>query len=194
MKRLLAGAFLAFLVAGSIPAMELSIAVAAGPHFPVQEAFRNVYGTAAAFGLDVRWLATRNIGFSAGVMTLGKRGKAVSLDGGTEDMDVDLKIMSVPLTAYVHLRRGRFGFDLGAGLAYHDFEETWVDEVGPAVSGRKWGLLACASAGYDITPRLSIVGRLRYLDVPTGLASRLTDKVNLGGFQALVGVSWRVVR
>ena len=194
MKKLLGTVLLALLAAGPVLASELSVAGAAGLHLPTQQAFRDVYGTAAAFGLDVRWLATRNFGFSAGVMMLNRRGTAVSQDGGTESFGTELRLTSVPLTAFLHIPRGHFGFDLGAGLAYHDFEETWADEGGPATQGGKWGLLAYGSVAYKLTSRLSVVGTWRYLDVPTGRTSLLADKVNLGGFQVLVGVSWTIVR
>jgi len=193
-KRLVGAALLGFFAAGHVLAMELSVAAAGGPYLPTQQAFRDVYGTAASFGLEVRWLATRNLGFSAGVMTIEKQGTAVSLDGGPDAIGVKLRLTGIPLTACLHIPQGRFDIDLGAGLAYHDFEETWVDEGGPADSGKKWGVVTYASVAYALTSRLSVVGTLRYLDVPTGRPSRLTDKVNLGGFQALVGVSWRVLR
>jgi len=193
-RKLLGTALLALMAAGPVPAAELSIAGGGGLYLPVQQAFRDVYGTAALFSLDVRWLATRNLGFSAGALTLSRRGTAVSQDGGTEALGVKLRLTSVPLAAFWHIPRGRLGIDLGAGLAYHDFEETWADEGGPADSGAKWGLLAYASVAYKLTPRLSVVGTWRYLDIPTGRKSLLTDKVNLGGFQVLVGASWTFVR
>jgi len=193
MKKLLGAALIA-LLAGPVLPSELSIAGAGGLHLPAQLAFRDVYGTAALFGLDVRWLAARNFGFSAGVMTLNRRGTAVSPDGGLESMGVKLRLTSIPLTAYWHIPRGRVGIDLGAGFAYHDFEETWADDSGPATSGGKWGLLACASVAYELTSRLSVFGTVRYLNIATGRPSLLTDEVNLGGVQVLVGASWTIWR
>ncbi len=194
MKKLLATALLAVVAVGDGLAGELSVAGTFGIHWPAQSAFRDVYGTPAAFGLDVRWLLNPNLGFSAGVMSLNKQGTAVSLDGGPDALGVNLRLTTFPLTAYLHIPRGRFGLDLGAGLAFHDFKETWKEEGGPVSEGRKWGLLASASAAYEVTGRLSLVGTIRYLDVPTGQPSRLTDKVNLGGLQVLVGASWKILR
>ena len=193
MKKLLGAALVGLMAAGSGMATELSVAAVGGPYLPTQKAFRDVYGTGASYGLDVHWLITRNLGISTGVMNLERRGTAVSLDGGPEAMGVKLRLTSIPLTAFLYIPQGRIGIDLGIGFAYHNFEEAWIDESGPASSGTKWGMLASGSIAVAITSRLAVVGTLRYFDVPTGRPSRLTDKVNLGGFQALVGVSWTVV-
>jgi len=194
MRRLLGTALLVLAAAAPGAALEFSIGGAAGLHLPTQQAFRDVYGSGAVFGLDVRCIVLRNVGLSAGIMTLRKSGTAVSLDGGTEAMGVRLRLTSVPLIVSWHIPRGPVSLDLGAGLAYHDFEETWAEDGGPATAGTKWGLLAAASVAYELAPRLSITGTLRYLDISTGRPSLLTAEVNLGGFQVLVGASWTFVR
>jgi len=194
MKRLLGAVLLVLAAAGPGAALEFSIGGAAGLHLPTQQAFRDVYGSGAVFGLDVRCLVLRNVGLSAGIMTLRKSGTAVSLDGGTESIGVRLRLTSVPLIVSWHIPRGPVSLDLGAGLAYHDFEETWTEGGGPATAGTKWGLLAAASIAYELAPRLSVTGTLRYLDISTGRPSLLTSEVNLGGVQVLIGASWTFVR
>jgi hypothetical protein len=145
-------------------------------------------------GLDVRGVVGRGFGLAAGIMTFKKSGTALSLDGGAEPMGVELRLTSVPLIVFWHIRTGPVSLDLGAGVAYHDFEETWAGNGGPAVAGTTGGLLVSASIAYELAPRLSITGTFRYLDISTDRPSLLAGAVNLGGFQVLVGASWTFVR
>ncbi len=191
-----AGLVLAGLVAAAGPpaasAQGLDLGLLTGFHGGRESGFREIYGVAIPFGLELRFL-TRRIGFSIGGFTLGGEGAAVSPDGGTETYAVKIRMTSLPVTAFLRVPWGRARLDIGLGAARTSYAETWP-AGGFRAEGSAWGFLIGFNAEYDLNPRLALSGSVRFFSVPTGRDSSFGNAIDLGGVQALAGVTIRLWR
>ncbi len=191
-----AGLALAALVAASGPpaasAQGLDLSLLTGVHGGRGSGFREIYGAAIPFGLELRFL-TRRIGLSIGGFTLGGEGAAVSRDGGTETYAVKIRMTSLPVTAFLRVPWGRARLDIGLGAVRTSYAETWL-VGGFRTEGSAWGFLLGFNAEYDLNPRLALSGSIRFFSVPTGRDSSFGSAVDLGGIQALAGVTIRLWR
>jgi hypothetical protein len=185
---------LAALIAAAGPpaasAQDLGLSVLAGVHSGRESGFRDIYGAAIPVGLELRFM-TRRIGFSIGGFTIGAAGAALSPDGGAENYPVKIRMKSFPATAFLRVPWGRAGFDLGFGAVRTTYKETWF-VGGFRAEGSAWGFLLGLNTHYDLTPRLALSGSVRILSVPTGRDSLFGGDIDLGGFQALAGVTYRL--
>ncbi len=193
---LAAGAVLAgFLTVADLAAAsrpEWGLTVLSGIHFGRESAFSDVYGAAIPFGLEVRFFV-RRFGLSVGGVTLGKEGTAVSLDGGSAAFPVKIRLTSLPVMALLRLPLGRGNVDLGLGAVRTSYKETWP-QGDFLTEGSTWGFIFGVNGGYGLSSRLALFGSLRYLTAPTDRDSLLGKAIDLGGFQALAGVTVRFGR
>jgi hypothetical protein len=183
-----------FVAAGppAASAYDLGLTVLSGIHVARESAFRDIYGAVIPVGLEVRFV-THGFGLSVGGFTLGKTGTAVSLDGGPGVYPVKIRMTALPVMAFFRIPRGRAHLDLGLGAVRTSFEETW--STGDfRVEGSAWGFLIGINAEYGLAPWLALSGSLRFSSAPTGRDSILGGAIDLGGFQALAGVTIRYGR
>ena len=185
---------LLFLAAGprAAAAYELGLAVLSGVHVAREAAFRDVYGAAIPIGLEIRFV-TRGFGLSIGGFNLAKKGTAVGLDEGPAVYPVKIRMTSLPMMAFFRLPRGKAHLDLGLGAVRTSYEETW-SVGGFRTEGAAWGFLLGINAEYGVASWLALSGSLRFSSAPTGRDSLLGEAIDLGGFQALAGVTLRYGR
>jgi len=191
-----AGLALAALAAAAGPpaaaAQALDMSVLAGVHGARERGFRDIYGAAIPFGLELRFLM-RQIGFSVGGFTLGRAGTAISQDGGAENYPVKIRMTSLPVTAFLRVPWERAHLDLGLGAVRTSYAETWT-AGGFRAEGSAWGFLIGLNAEYNLTARVALSGSVRFFSVPTGRDSLFGSAIDLGGFQVLAGVTIRLWR
>lgn len=178
------------LAAASRP--EWGLTVFSGIHLGREGAFSDVYGAAIPFGLEARFFM-RRFGLSVGGITLGKEGAAVSLDGGSAVFPVKIRMTSLPVMALLRLPLKRGNVDLGLGAVRTSYKETWP-QGGFLTEGSIWGFILGVNGEYGLSSRLALFASLRYLTAPTGRDSLLGYEIDLGGFQALAGVTVRFGR
>ena len=190
--RLAAG--LAFLVLGltaAAPGQELSLSFGAGGFFPSDENYRQIYGSSLSLAGDI-WLKLKGpVGFAAGFGRTADKGVAEPMDGGTETYAVEFWRTSIPLLVFYQIDAGPVAIRLGAGAGIHSYRETWqtvdLDFGGHKISPRI--VLAVSAA---VLKRVSLFCSGSFESIRTGESSLPDASINLGGFQVLGGLEFRV--
>jgi len=187
----LAALLLALAVAG--PAQEISVSLAAGGFFASKPAYREIYGQGTVLAGDV-WLKLRGpIGFAAGFGRVADSGLAVPLSGGDEAYPLDIRRTTVPLLVFYEAALAGIDVRIGAGVGIHSYKEVWPTE-GISFEGDKVSARWALTASIPLLDRLSLLVLASYESISTGAGSPLDANVNLGGFQLLGGLSFRLFR
>lgn len=178
-------------LSGAAPAQELSLSLAAGSFFASQAAYRQVYGSSVPLAADV-WLKLKGpFGFAAGYGWVGDKGNAVPMDGGDAEYPVKFRRMTIPVIVFYQVDVKAVALRFGAGLGIHSFKETW-QTVDLGFEGRKVSPRFVLAASVAVIDRLSLLCSVTYDTIRTGAGSPLAVDVNLGGFELLGGLSFRI--
>jgi hypothetical protein len=185
---------LALFVAGlaaAAPAQELSLSFGVGGFFPSNGSYSTIYGSSLSFAGDI-WLKLKGpIGFAAGFGRVTDTGVAVPSDWGTETYPLEFRRTSVPLIVFYQFDAGPVAIRLGAGAGLHSYRETWqtvdLDFKGHKTSPR---IVLAVSAAF--LRRISVFCSGSYESIRTGEGSLPAANVNLGGFQVLGGLAFRI--
>jgi hypothetical protein len=176
----------------SAPAQELSLSVGAGSFFASQGAYREVYGSSLLFSADV-WLKLKGpFGIAAGFIDAADTGNAVPMDGGDAEYPVKFRRATIPIVVFYRLDVKAGAIRFGAGLGIHHYRETW-QTVDLGFEGHKISLRFMLTAAVPLLKRLSLLGTIAYDTIRTGAGSPLAVDVNLGGFQVIGGLSFRII-
>jgi hypothetical protein len=178
-------------LAAAAPAQEISLSIGAGSFFPSQSAVRQVYGSGLILAGDV-WIKLKGpVGFASGFGRLSDKGVAVPMGEGAEEYPLAFRRTSVPLLVFYELGSRTVDVRLAAGIGIHSFREAWqtVDLVYTAHRVSPRFTLATSIA---LTDRLSLFCSATYDSIPTKAGSLLSAAVNLGGFQLLGGLAFRI--
>ncbi len=178
-------------LAAAAPAQELSVSFGAGVFFPSEGAYREIYGSSLSLAGDL-WLKLKGpIGFAAGFGRTADKGVAEPMDGGTETYAVEFWRTSIPLLVFYQIDAGPVAIRLGAGAGIHRYRETWqtvdLDFGGHKISPRI--VLAVSAA---VLKRVSLFCSGSFESIRTGESSLPDASINLGGFQVLGGLEFRV--
>lgn len=185
-----AALLLAVLLAAA-PAQELSLSAGAGGFFSSDQAYRRIYGSGPSFAGDL-WLKFKGpIGFAAGFGRLSDKGVAVPGDGGTGTYPLEFRRTSIPLVVFYQLNAGPAAIRLGAGVGIHRYRETW-QTVDLDFEGNKVAPRFVLAASVNVIDRISLFCSAGYESIPTGEGSALAVNVNVGGFQLLGGLEFRI--
>jgi hypothetical protein len=178
-------------LAAAAPAQHLTVSLGTGGFFPSDGAYRQIYGSGLSLAGDVWFTLGGRFGIAAGFGRLSDNGLAVPIEGGGAEYPVSLRRTSIPVIAYYALGSKAIDVRLGAGGALHSYKETWqtvdLDFEGSKLTPRL--VLAVSVAVID---KLSLFFSASYDAIPTGAGSLLAADINLGGFQVLGGLAFRI--
>ncbi len=189
--------FLAALLLASAPALaatarELSVSLAAGGFFSSDSAYRQIYGSGPAIAGDVWLKLIGPFGLAAGFSSLSDKGIAVPLDQGTVEYPLEIRRTTVPVMAFYQIDAGPATVRLGAGAGFHSYKEVWptadLDYKGNKVAPR-----LALTVLVRVIGRLSLLGAACYEPIPTGAGTFQDRNIDLGGFQVLGGLSFRIL-
>jgi hypothetical protein len=185
-------AFLVLLgLAAAARAQELSVSLAAGSFRASEEAYREIYGSGVPFSVDAWLKLIGHFGLSVGYGWVGDTGLAVPMDGGDAEYPVKFRRTSIPVVVYYQLDFKAVDIRLGAGMCAHRYEETW-ETVDLGFKGNRVSPRFFAAVSVALLRRLSLFGSATLDTVPTGAGSPFVNDVNLGGFQLLGGVAFKI--
>lgn len=185
-----AAAFVVALAAAA-PAQELSLSVGAGGLFPSAGHYREIYGSGLSVGAELWLKLKRHFGFAAGFGLLSDKGMAVRYGAGTAEYPLSFRRTSVPVVAFYQLPAGPVILRFGAGAGFHSYKETW-QTVDLSYKGHKISPRIVMTASLDLIARISVFCSASYDSIRAGADSALGTTVNIGGFQLLGGVSFRI--
>jgi hypothetical protein len=190
--RLAAGlAFLVLGLAAAAPGQELSLSFGAGGFFPSDENYRQIYGSSLSLAGDV-WLKLKGpIGFAAGFGRVTDTGVAAPSDGGTETYPLEFRRMSVPIIVFYQFDAGPVAIRIGAGAGFHSYRETW-QTVDLDFRGHKTSPRIVLAVSAAVLKRVSLFFSGSFESIRTGESSLPDASINLGGFQMLGGLEFRV--
>lgn len=175
----------------ALPAQELSLSLGAGGFFPSASVNRRIFGSGPSFSADVSLKIKAGLGVSAGLGLTADKGKAIPGTGGLDAFPLELRRFSVPLVLFYQLDAGPAAVRLGAGLGYHSYRETWPT-VPVEFRGHKVATRMALAVLLKVTGRISLLGSACYESIPTGAGTSLDPNVNLGGFQVIGGLLFRL--
>lgn len=170
-----------------------SIRAGAGIMRPQEDSFKEIYGNCFPLSLEVNVRLSDNYGLAVGLDWINEKGKALPLDQGGEEFLLHFKMISIPVSVFYEFS-GRLGsvplgIDLGLGVNWHSYKESW--ETAELISrGKKLGLLVYGTVDFRLFSRVALFTSLRYESVPTGKSSLLNEKINLGGVKLLTGIAF----
>lgn len=178
-------------LAAAAPAQELSVSFGAGGFFPSDGAYREIYGSSLSFAGDL-WLKLKGpVGFAAGFGRISDKGVAEPMDGGTETYAVEFRRTSIPFLVFYQIDAGPVAIRLGAGAGLHSYRETW-QTVDLDFRGHKTSPRIVLAVSAAVLNRVSLFCSGSFESIRTGESSFPDASINLGGFQVLGGLEFRV--
>lgn len=190
-RRSVLGSVLALGLAASGLAQEAGVSVTAGCFLANESVYREIYGASVPFMAEL-WLKTKGpFGLATGFAWLNDDGLAIGQGGGDAEYPLELRRATIPVIAFFQLDLKAIHVRVGAGLGIHKYRELWLTE-GSVYEGNKVSPRFTISASTRLSGRLSLVGTFVFENVSTGAGSVLSSDVNLGGYQFLGGVSYRL--
>ena len=190
-RRFVLGPGLAIALAASGLAQEGALSFSAGGFFAGEGIYREIYGASVPFTLEL-WLKAKGpFGLVAGASWLKDDGQALAQGGGDAEYPVELRRTSIPLLAFYELDFKSVRVRVGAGAGIHSYKEVWLTSA-PEFGGRKVAPRFMIAAFARLSGRLSLVGTFVYETISTGAGSLLSSSVDLGGYQLLGGLSYRI--
>jgi hypothetical protein len=172
----------------------LSFSFSTGMFIADQNAYSKIYGRGIPISLDAWYTLTDHFGLAVGLDMLRDGGTAIALSGGEEVYPLRFRRVTIPVSLFYALDFGKITLRLGAGPAFHSYEEKWTTTE-LVYKGKKVSPRFFAAVAYRLVPglpRLSLVGSLAYNSIPTKAGSPLVEAANLGGFEVLIGAAFRV--
>lgn len=183
-------------IVSNLHSQKLSLRAGTGIIRPTGNAVRSLYGNSIPLVFDVGYRLGRNFGLAAGLEWRRDRGTALPIGEGTEEFPVRLRMISAPVSAFAEFSGGLgripFVVDLGAGVTWNSYKETW-EGVNLSHSGSDWGYRLYAAADFRLFPRIGFFAQVRWETMPTGQESILDEgnvEINLGGVGLLAGLSF----
>jgi len=190
-KRFVLGPVLAVVLAASGLAQEGALSFSAGGFFAGDGIYREIYGASVPFTLEL-WLKAKGpFGLAAGASWLKDDGQALTQGGGDAEFPVELRRTSIPLLAFYEIGFKSVRVRFGAGVGIHSYKEVWTTST-PEFEGRKVAPRFMIAAFMGLSARLSLVGTFVYESISTGAGSVLSSNIDLGGYQILGGLSYRI--
>jgi hypothetical protein len=188
------GACLALAVLGlaaAAPAQHLTVSLGAGGFFPSDAAYRQIYGNGTVIAGEA-WLAfEKHFGLAVGYGRLSDEGLAVPVSGGEASFPLSFTRSTVPLLVFYELGSKAVTVRFGAGAGFHSYRESW-DTVELEFSDKKVGPRLVLAVSAAVFGRLSLYASATYDSVPTGAGAALDTNIDLGGFQVLGGLAYRI--
>jgi hypothetical protein len=188
------GACLALAVLGlaaAAPAQHLTVSLGAGGFFPSDAAYRQIYGNGTVIAGEA-WLAfEKHFGLAVGFGRLSDDGLAVPVSGGEASFPLSFTRTIVPLLVFYELGSKAVTVRLGAGAGFHSYRESW-QTVDLDFSDSKVGPRLVLAVSAAILGRLSLYASATYDSIPTGAGASLATNIDLGGFQVLGGLAYRI--
>jgi len=172
----------------------LTMSFAAGVFCPLQESFRELYGSAQIpVSLQIHYRFSEEFYIFTGLRYLQSSGKSkiVGPKYTAESYDLKFSMMSVRLGFFFTLKPGQFVPYAGVGANYNFYREKWED-MGYEVRDRKLGLLVQAGTEYSLNRILSLVGGIEYSSIQTNSGAKLESRVDLGGFEFYLGIQFKL--
>jgi hypothetical protein len=185
---------LALLTLGLLPAaaaQELSLSLGAGGFIASQSAYRQVYGSGIGLAGDLWFKIAGPFGLASGFGRFADDGTAVILGSGGDDYPVKFRRTTIPLVAFYEFGTGAVGLRAGAGIGVHSYKEAW-QTVDLVFEGRKVSPRFVLAVSARLVEKLSVLCSVTYDSIRTGESSPLARNVDLGGFQVLGGLSFRI--
>jgi hypothetical protein len=178
-------------LAVAAPAQELSLSLGAGGFFPSDDNYRLIYGSSLSFVGDIEIKLRGPLGFSVGFGRMSDKGVAVPMDGGTATYPVEFRRTSVPLIVFYQFDVGPVAICLGTGAGIHSYREAWqtadLDFEGHKVSPRY-----VLKISAELFKKISLFCSGTYESIRTGAGADLARNIDLGGFQLLGGLAFRI--
>lgn len=172
-------------------AQRLSLSLAAGNFSASEEAYRQIYGSSVPYAADIWLRAIGPFGLAVGYSQIRDKGNAVPLGEDGPEYLVKFSRSSIPVVIFYQIDLKAVAVRFGAGLGFHHYEETW-ETVDLGFEGNKASPRFVIAASVALLGRFSLFGSATYDTIPTGAGSPLVEEVNLGGFQVLAGISFRI--
>jgi hypothetical protein len=190
-RRIVPGLILILGLAASGAAQEAGLHVASGAFLANDGVYREIYGGSVPLMAEI-WLKTKGpFGVSTGLTWLKDSGLAIAQGGGDAEYPLELRRTTIPVIAFYQLDLKAVHLRFSAGVGIHKYRELWTTEdivhegskVSPRFVFQAWKRLA---------GRVSLVGTFVYEGVSTGAGSVLASNIDLGGYQLLGGLSYRI--
>jgi hypothetical protein len=172
-------------------AQRLSLSLAAGNFSASEDAYRQIYGSGVPYAADIWLRAIGPFGLAVGYSQIRDKGNAVPLGEDGPEYLVKFSRSSIPVVVFYQIDLKAVAVRFGAGLGFHHYEETW-ETVDLGFEGNKASPRFVIAASVALLGRFSLFGSATYDTIPTGAGSPLVEEVNLGGFQVLAGISFRI--
>jgi hypothetical protein len=173
------------------PAQELSLSFGVGGFYPSDGGYRTIYGSSLSLAGDV-WLKLKGpVGFAAGFGRVTDTGVAAPSDGGTETYPLEFRRTSIPLLVFYQIGAGPVAIRIGAGAGFHSYRETW-QTVDLDFRGHKTSPRIVLAVSAAVLKRVSLFFSGSFESIRTGESSLPGASINLGGFQMLGGLEFRV--
>lgn len=190
--RLAAGLVLFVLgLIAAAPAQELSLSFGAGGFFPSDDNYRLIYGSSLSFAGDICLKLKGPVGFATGFGRMSDKGVAVPGSYGTETYPVEFRRTSIPLIVFYQFDVGRLAIRLGTGAGIHSYRETW-QTVDLDFEGHKVSPRYVLNVSAELFKKISVFCSGTYESIRTGAGSDLARNIELGGFQLLGGLAFRI--
>ena len=172
----------------------LGISAASGAFYAGQGSFRSLYGDVqAAIHIQADVHLSRKIFLFAGFRTLQTKGATAVIGTGIADehYSLEFRVSSIRAGLGFRLPIRRFALRLGVGGSFNSVRERWLDF--PEDEALKAaGFFGNIGFGFELGRRWEIFSRLEYATIPTDSGSALQSKVNLGGFEAVLGLMFKL--
>ncbi len=188
------GAALALAVLALAPAaaaQHLTVSLAAGGFFPSDATYRQLYGNGTVIAGEAWLTFEKHFGLAVGFGRLSDEGLAVPVSGGEASFPLSFTRTTVPLLVFYELGSRAVTVRLGAGAGFHSYRESW-QTVDLEFSDNKVGPRLVLAVSAAIFGRLSLHASATYDSIPTGAGAALATNIDLGGFQVLGGLAYRI--
>jgi hypothetical protein len=188
------GACLALAVLGmaaAAAAQHLTVSLGAGGFFPSDATYRRIYGDGLAMAGDA-WLAfEKHFGLAVGYGQISDDGLAVPVSGGGASFPLSFRRTTVPLLAFYEFGSKAVTVRLAAGAGFHSYRESW-QTVDLEFSDTKVAPRLVLAVSAAVFGRLSVHASATYDSISTGAGAALATDIDLGGFQVLGGLAYRI--
>jgi hypothetical protein len=167
-----------------------SIGIAAGGFYPVQGAFRSIYGQPLwPLELQLGWALNDKLSLWAGARYLQASGSTILLQSVQpgETYVLRLQVLALRLGLNYWLGQGRIAPFLGAGIQHAFFREAWRD-LPIEAQGQKTGFFAQAGGRWRLGRSLVALLQMEYSHLPGGKGSGAKETVDLGGLGLTLGI------
>jgi hypothetical protein len=132
-----------------------------------------------------------HLGFAAGFGLLSDKGMAILAGSGNAEYPLSFRRVSVPIVVFYQLPAGPVTLRFGAGAGIHSYKETW-QTVDLSYKGHTISPRLVMTASLALMNRISLFCSASYDSIRAGADSALGTTVQIGGFQLLGGLAFRI--